>query len=234
MSGRRKRANYLYYACSSMYLPSPGRTCNQDSVRADTLDAAAWNCLAGLLSSDEALDAGIQRMLERLADEMLPRRARLAEIAEQIERATRRIQRWVAEYADATTNEMVTLKARVRDTSHTLDTLRAEQARLSAELTQGAATSAEREALLQSVGELRGLLAEAASDPEAQLYIVDRLGLQCVLRNADDGLWADLSCSVGQTQGAIKSTVPRSALPATPARHCGTRPAPRSPACPSR
>ncbi|MCL4505859.1 MAG: recombinase family protein [Chloroflexi bacterium] len=235
MSGRQRRGKYLYYVCSSEFLPSPGRTCAQKSVRADVLDNAAWQWVMELISSDEAMLAGIERMAQRTTDEMQPKRDRLSQIDEQIDRHTRRIRRWVGEYGDTTTDEeMAALKDQVRETGRLLDALKAERARLDADIQQAAVTDHERESLFQTVRVIRESLADAGDDFESRRYIVERLGLRCALRNGDAGLRADLSIGVESEPVILKPTVPRSALPATPARHCGTRPAPRSPACPSR
>ena len=73
ISTRIKKRRYLYYACSSIFLPKVARTCHEPSVRADILDAQVWDWLMNPLSDEAQLTAGIDRMLERRQADQAPK-----------------------------------------------------------------------------------------------------------------------------------------------------------------
>jgi site-specific DNA recombinase len=202
MTARARKGKYLYYACSCLSIPPHARTCHEQSVRADRLDADVWVWLSGLLRDDEHLNAGLDRLAEREAAQLAPKRDQLAKKREKIAQAERRVGRFVAQYSDATKDELKALRAQVREESRKLDDLRAECARLEADLEQGDASATDRARILADAAELR----ECLEDPDAKerAYILDRLNLRCAMRRDEGGaLVADVSCMLAGREWPI-------------------------------
>jgi site-specific DNA recombinase len=234
MSGRLKQGKYLYYVCSSMFLPKTIRTCHEPHVRADTLDAQVWDWLTTWLSDDAQVTAGLDALAARYADDSTPTQSRIAEVDGLIDRAERKLKRLVATYGDAEGAELHALRDEAKQTSKAVSALQAERTRLQKALAAVVPLAGQRAALLGMVNELRQGIAEA--DFDTRRYALEQLNLSCKIQRQDDDYLASVRCGLelGLSEDGVgnvlhtKTTDPQTAPPAKPGRCCDNRPAPRN------
>lgn len=237
MTGRGKREGYTYYVCSGRSLPAHLCDCDARIVNARTLDAIVWDWLATLITDGDALAAALDRLAERQAQGIAPRRAQAAAVSAEVDRLERRITVWVNAYADAGADELHALKAQVKAASAQLAERRAERDRLQAEIHQAELSPARRADALRTIAALQAFIVDA--DADARRYIAERLDVR--VRLTRDGVTRAADVSIGVLGAAtsperfpVVSSSPRIALPATRARRCDTPLAPKNPACPPR
>jgi DNA invertase Pin-like site-specific DNA recombinase len=229
MSGRAKHGGYLYYVCSSMFLPPHVRTCHEPHVKADYIDAQVWDWLTGLLSDDAQIAAGIDALTERAGRDAEPKQARADELADAIDRTERKIKRLVAAYGDADDHELQALRDEARQAGRALSSLQAERAALLAEIAAAAPAQDQRADMLRTVAALREELQRPDIDIDTRRYVLEQLGVRVSIVKRDDTDYvAEVVCEIGAGLWSVKSTHPETALPARRARRCDTRPAPRT------
>jgi site-specific DNA recombinase len=199
---RKGGPQYQYYRCNSQNSHRHMSTCRAGSVRLPEADEKVWGWVAGLLSSEDNIRAGLQRLAERREIDLAPRRARLATLDELLAEARAKIARWVGDFgneADAEIRE--TVQTRIRETARVRDDLLAERTLLAAELDQGALLPEDEQRIVELAAELRAGI--AAADFETQRYFLDRLDVQGMLREDEAGRWLECTCAVPGWQASV-------------------------------
>lgn len=192
---RQDGPEFRYYTCGARWSGGHMSECRARSVRMAEADEKVWGWLAGLLSSEENIRAGLRRLAERREIELAPRRARLALLDELIGEAQAKIERWLNSFgneADAYVRD--TVQAKIRETARVRDDLTAERELLAAELGQGALQPEEEQHIVDLAAEFRAGLGEA--DYATKRYLLDRLDVRGLLVEDAAGRWLDCTCAV--------------------------------------
>ena len=112
------------------------------NLLADIVDKVVWEWLYEFLANDDALQAGINRMIERNETELTPRCERFGQISKMVEKNTRRIRRLAAAMADLDDDEenhdeaSEALKLELKQAGKELNSLKEERARLESQIQQ--------------------------------------------------------------------------------------------------
>lgn len=204
---RKGTQKYFYYACGAhrkKYLYG----CEEKPVRADKVDTAAWNWVAGLLSDEQNLLAGIREMNRRQVIELAPRRARLELIEGLItekETQAARLARALARASSDTEAEV--LEVELRAVGKLRDQLADEREMLQAQVRPPVGDEE-----VESIRELVAVLREeiAGADYETKRALIDRLGLKVQLRRVGDDLHGypvralDMTCIISEEVTSLR------------------------------
>jgi hypothetical protein len=228
MVGKDKKDRYRYYYCAGRSLPRHLRDCNEPFIPARIVEEEAWKWLESLCTQDGALEAALRELEQRNAKDIAPKQTRLTQLDKEIDRERRAINIWVKSYPDASSDEeLEDLKANVKTASNRLEKLRKDRDNLASEIQQGTVSQAQQRELVELIQLYREEILNA--DYETKRFMFDRFKLVCRLRYDEDGTQRlDMSIQIDEKEVAIVTTAPRSALPATRAPRCDSRPAPRS------
>lgn len=233
MIGKAKRDPYRYYICAGQSLPKHLRNCQEPLVSAQLVEPAVWDWILRICTDEGALTSALDELAMRTAADVEPKRIELARVEREIERERRAINVWTQAYVTASSDdELEDLKGNVKQAGARLASLRRDRDRLLGEIEQGSVSHLRQRELLEGVQVWREEIQNA--DEETRRYMLERLHVQSRLRRDDAGLWVDVGLKLDDDpEGGYFATIDlQSAPPATPARCCDSRPAPRSRADP--
>lgn len=194
--------SHAYYTCGARWSNPHMTDCRARSMRQDEADSKVWGWVAGLLSSEANIRAGLHALAERRELDLAPRRGRLELVSELIADAEAKIARWLAAFgAEADSFIRETIQARVRETAQMRDSLVAERDMLAAELAQGSLTAEDEEHICELAAELRAGIVEA--DYALKRYLLERLGVLARLQEDAGGRWLECTCAIPGWQSSV-------------------------------
>lgn len=204
LAKRRKVSEAAFYGCNRRAEVKAARTCTLSMQRAKPLETMAWAWLSVLLTDADRLSQAIEYLNARRTVEIAPKRLRLAQLARDIARMQKSIQRNVSLYHDATDEELLALRAEVANWSKALGNLKVEHAELAAEVEQREMTPTRIAQLTAAIEHHRDNILGA--DGEERRFFLDRFGFSGKLRREQGGaLWFDMACHLGEESRTIEA-----------------------------
>lgn len=185
MSGfPQQHGRYLYYNCNSKSNRRHARNCEEKLIRADLADGIVWDWLKDKVMDPEGLREGLQRLQAQRDNDLLETRRELATTEELIAKTAKTIERLARALAKAEDEiEAEALQGQIRLAGQQRSALTIRQESLQAQLTQGALTQAD----LDAVEALASQIRRKMEDPpiERKRSLLHALGVQIQL------LWKD-------------------------------------------
>lgn len=185
----------IYYRCGNHFreqrCPNAGKT-----IITAKVDHAVWDWVYNLMSDENALLEGIQRMRERSESEVEPKRERLEQVERLIDARRRNLERLVSELGDEDNDAIRdALKSRVKILGKEIESLQVERDALAVELAQ-VDISPELEAeIIDLAAEIRAELGDYA-DFEAKRFLLDKLNVRAVFIYEGDERRLDVTCGI--------------------------------------
>jgi hypothetical protein len=159
------------------------------------------------LTDDEALEAGLNKMIEDNQDKNSTKLKRLNTLNKMVDKEKQTIDRLTMELADSDYDEIVrnSFKENLSKKSEELEALQKERDQISAQLAHVELTEDFHKKIKELVQEIRGRIQDANFSQKRA--IMDMLNVQVVFRVEDDARWLDASC--GLTTDAIALHISR-------------------------
>lgn len=182
-----------YYACVYKRQERHLRRCSNKQIAAAKAEPVVWAWLRDLLKDDAALEAGMDRMIERSEIELSGKRER----AEAVRGLITEVDRDIADYAVdlraiKTAAGRDAIRRQIDELGKRREVLDAEAGDLAADLGQAQVSEADRAILRGVAAQLRDGLDDA--DYETVRYILGRLNVKAVYRVDTAGEWLDVRC----------------------------------------
>ena len=193
------REGYLRYQCST-HFPSPGRKqCpkhNRSSV-CHKVDDLVWDWITQLLTDEQSLEDGLDKMIENNRDETGTRRSRFDTLGKLIAKREVSIKRLVTELSEGEYSDEFTrniFKEKIKENTEVIKELQKERDYLEAELAQVELTEDFRKEIRAMAAQVRNNISKATFDNKRA--VMDKLDLHAVFRYEDDIRWLDLTCNL--------------------------------------
>jgi DNA invertase Pin-like site-specific DNA recombinase len=202
---RKTEEYYFYYRCSTRWVPGKEKHC--DYHHKDTpvklIDNAVWNWLTELLVNRDALEAGINAMIDAQNDDVDPLKNRLNTLDSLISESDVKIQRLVTEIAKH--DDEIVLSA-IREEIHKEGAIRTslidDKNNIEAKLRQVEISKDEIDQALFLASEIcSGRIEEATFENKRRL--LDLFDVQVTLWIDENEKWLDVSCAIPQFNGII-------------------------------
>ena len=194
-----------YYRCTSGYKKyTDGNICKYVGRRMKTekVDNVVWSWLKELLCDPEALEIGLQEMIESRADEVGPKRDRVVTLEKLIGDEDKKVKRLVAELAYH--DDEIVLEAIRQEINYAMksrDVLSDERDHLELELSNIVVSENQKNQVLIFAAEIaRGL---ENADFEQKRFIMDTLAVRAGLHYEDETIWLEVSCAITADNDAI-------------------------------
>lgn len=206
ITGVRPSGKFAYYGCTAARSSWVTNSCDMHrNFRTDYVDAAAWEWVAGLLFSPEALTAGYKTYLEAADEHLVPLRRQAemtgAQLAQEEEKLARLLDLYLAGDFDR-----AMLHERRKRLESSIRSLRAQREQLGRQATAAELERTELASLVEWVGELGTALQVVSESAEfaTRRDIVERLDVRASLAFEDGVRVMYLTCRIGRG-GVIKN-----------------------------
>lgn len=190
---------YLYYQCKTKH-PKPNKkpcaTANR-SIITHRVDDAVWDWIRELLTDDDTLDEGLNKMLENNRKQNSTKFKRLDTLEKMITKTDNGINRLTNElvegdYEDEFTREI--FREKINEQSDTLKSLKKEQHRISVELAHVEITDDFRGEIKEMAAKIRHRL--DVINFQEKRKIMDMLNVKVVFRVDGDARWLEATCEL--------------------------------------
>ena len=195
----QKNNEYFRYQCSSLKADLSKNSCSigSRSVATSKVDDLVWDWICQLITDDQALEEGLNKMIENNRDETGTRRNRLDTLAKLIAKQERSIKRLVDELSDGEYSDEFTrsiFQEKISENTEVIRELRKERDRHEAELAQVELTEDFRQEIKAMATQVKDKLLDATFGNKRA--VMDKLDLQAVFRYEDDIRWLDITCKL--------------------------------------
>ena len=195
-----------YYRCGNSWKQFKGEEkCGFRSIDTVThkVDDAVWSWLKNLLCDSEALEIGLQEMIENRSSEITPKQQRLDLLKQLIEEEQRRIKRLVAEMSNHDDQiVLVAFRTEIDQAVKNSSALTEEHGRLEKELANIGITEDQREQIIRFTAQVRERVKEASFEQKRR--IMDILDVQVVIHYDEQGKWLEVTCAIPMYNDAIE------------------------------
>jgi hypothetical protein len=187
------------YQCSTHW-DAPGyKPCSKSKhlIVTHKIDDLVWDWICQLLTDDQALDDGLNRMIESNKDETGTRRKRMETLEKLIADQEEGIKRLVNGLAEGLYDDEFSRKVfsdKKNEYTQWRDEFIKEHDHLEAELAQVELTDDFRQEIKAMAAQVRDKLSDATFDNKRA--VIDKLDLKAVFRVEDDMRWLDLTCNL--------------------------------------
>ena len=205
-----------YYRCGNSWKQFKGeKKCGFKTI--DTVihkvDDAVWSWLKGLLCDTEALEAGIQEMLENQSREIAPKQQRVNLLEHLIEEEQKRLRRLVSEMSKHDDQIVLSaFRAEIDQATNNSNALTEERDILTQELAHVVLTDDQLDQIMGYASRIRDNLEEAGFEEKRR--IMDILDVKVVLHYDDKGKWLEVTCAIPTYNDAIELPPSAERLPA--------------------
>lgn len=184
---------YRYYRCAwSRYLTKSERYC-RTPIKADDIEAAVWDWLAGIIESDARLDEVIAEMADKAHNDIEPLKQEMSDIA--------RMMRGFGDAEDAVV--AAALKREINDTARVKDALERRRADIEAQIANTEISPGMIDEIKATAQLVRERVREGGTD-ENKRALIEALDFQGQLVEAEGNrLKLLVSCGLGNNTGEI-------------------------------
>jgi len=187
---------YKYYMCGESGASFRAeRRCTETQIRAHEAESLVWSELEKLFD-DDTLKRGLDRMAQRSAAELQPKRDRLTQVEGLLKQCETRIERLMSDWGDEDNEDLrAAAKIEIKRTNKQRDGLIKERDGLNSEIAQAEFSPDLRRDITAKVAEVMGKIHNATY--EKKRYLLDKLDVQLTLRHDAAGRWLDGTCGLG-------------------------------------
>jgi chorismate mutase len=196
----------LYYRCGSQWKEFTGvEKCGLKSLDtvAHKLDNAVWEWINNLLCDPQALEDGLQEMINSRANELAPKHNRLGLLDSLVQDEEKRTKRLIRELSYQNDEVVISaLRAEIDQSTKAYKALMEERERLVQEIAQSELTGEQYDQVMLFATKIRHKLAEASFEEKRR--IMDILEVRGVLHYDEQGKWLEVSCAIPSYNDAIE------------------------------
>jgi hypothetical protein len=195
-----------YYSCGNHWKQFKGvEKCGFKAIDtvAHKVDDAVWSWLKNLLCDADALETGLNELIENRSIEISPKLNRLKPIEGLIREEETKIKRLINQmsYHD---DEMIiaAFRSGLEQASQNNGALIEERNKLADELDHLQGPNDQREQILESAARIRDRIMDATFEQKRR--IMDLLEVQVVIHYDDQGKWLEVTCAIPAYNDAIE------------------------------
>lgn len=187
---------YKYYMCGESGASFRAeRRCTETQIRAREAECLVWSELEKLFDND-TLKRGLDRMAQRSAAELQPKRDRLVQVEGLLKQCETRIERLMRDWGDEDNEDLrAAAKVEIKRTNKQREGLIKERDGLNNEIAQAEFSPEIRLDVMAKVAEVMDKIHNATY--EKKRYLLDKLDVQLTLRHDAAGRWLDGTCGLG-------------------------------------
>ncbi len=186
------------YKCRTYWNSSEAHCIDKEhSITCSKIDNLVWDWICNLLSDEQALEEGLNKMIEGNKDETGDKRNKLEKLKNLITKHENSIERLINELSEGIYDDEFTRKIfqeKINENKEVIKELQKGRKQLEAELAQVELTEDFRQEIHSIAAQVRDNLVGASW--EQKRAVMDKLDLKAVFRYNDGDRLLDLSCSL--------------------------------------